>query len=121
MVTAAALAFTLALSTAISADNIRVIDGDTVAIAEERVRILGVDAPEMRGQCDAERRLARLARNAVRAWLDGAAEIRIEREERPDRYGRTLARIYIDGVNLSERLIRSTLAREWTGRREPWC
>ena len=34
--------------------KIYVIDGDTVAIARERIRVLGIDAPETReARCDA--------------------------------------------------------------------
>jgi endonuclease YncB( thermonuclease family) len=46
----------LALPT--SAAALRAIDGDTVEVDGETIRILNIDAPEIRhAQCDAERRL----------------------------------------------------------------
>jgi endonuclease YncB( thermonuclease family) len=46
----------------------RVTDGDTVVTARgERVRIIGLDAPELRGaRCPRERRLAEAARAELR-------------------------------------------------------
>lgn len=39
-----------------------VIDGDTIRCGAERVRIMGLDAPEIRARCTAEYRLAVQAR-----------------------------------------------------------
>lgn len=45
----------------------RVIDGDTVVTASgEKVRLLGFDAPDMRGKCPRERELARQAAALLR-------------------------------------------------------
>jgi len=40
-----------------------VIDGDTIRLGAERIRILNIDAPETEGRarCNAERRLAAVA------------------------------------------------------------
>lgn len=57
-----------------------VIDGDTLAVRariwigqtiETRVRLAGVDTPELRGDCDGERELAVAARNFVMARVAG--------------------------------------------------
>ena len=70
----------------------RVIDGDTLRCGSERVRLLGIDAPEMPGHCQG-RRLCEpgdpFASSASLARaLDGRLTIvRVGR----DRYGRTLA------------------------------
>lgn len=41
-----------------------VIDGDTIRLGSERIRILGIDTPEMgsNARCNAERRLADVAK-----------------------------------------------------------
>ena len=39
----------------------------------------------------------------------------------PDRYGRTLARVLVDGEDVPCILIKEGYARPWTGRREDWC
>ena len=38
-----------------------------------------------------------------------------------DRYGRKLRIVTRGGESLGEMLVAEGLAREWTGRREPWC
>ncbi|MBT4718911.1 MAG: thermonuclease family protein, partial [Rhodospirillaceae bacterium] len=57
---------------------LRVIDGDTIAVSariwlgqavETLVRVDGVDTPELKGKCAAERKLARRARGFVIDFL----------------------------------------------------
>jgi micrococcal nuclease len=101
-----------------------VVDGDTVRLGEERIRLVNIDAPEEhRAGCDAERRLGRLAKERLRNLLaSGRAEIaRGDRGRTQDRYGRTLARVKVDGVDVGETLISEGYARPWTGRRSSWC
>lgn len=61
------------------------------------------------------------AKLAVQRALDAASAVSIEREGR-DRYARTLARVYLDGADLSAALIRHGLGRAYEGgRRQGWC
>jgi micrococcal nuclease len=81
----------------------RVIDGDTIRCGSERVRLLGIDAPEMPGHCRRGRVCAEgdpLAskRSLVRAA--GRGPLRIE-PVATDRYGRTVAVVRAGGLNLS--------------------
>lgn len=92
-----------------------VVDGDTVWIAREKIRLSNIDAPEMNGKCPAERALALRARNRL-VQLLAERKITIRREGK-DRYGRTLAQL--GGVG--DQLLREGLAREWGGRRKGWC
>ena len=101
------------------AGDLTITDGDTIRAGEERIRLSGIDAAEIRGACDAERRLARLTRDRLAELLAGG-EVEIERNGR-DRYGRTLAVVYVDGEDVGERLVEEGYAREWRGRREDWC
>ncbi len=50
-----------------------------------------------------------------------ARNIKILTMGRTDRYGRTLARMEVDGQDLGVTLVNRNLARPWRGRREPWC
>ena len=72
-----------------------VIDGDTVRMGDERIRLRGIDAAEMRAGCDAERRLAILTKRRLTELLT-AGPITIQRDGL-DRYRRTLATIRIGG------------------------
>ena len=92
-----------------------VVDGDTVWIEGEKIRLAGIDAPEINGRCEYERNLARQARDRLVSLLNSRTIV-IERTG-TDRYGRTLA--YVSGAG--EVLVQEGLAKRWRGRREPWC
>jgi micrococcal nuclease len=98
------------------------IDGDTViAPGGERIRVLGVDTPELHPcRCEFECRLGQRAKRRTQKLLDtGPVTVA---PFRPDRYGRMLARILIDGRDISLILIEEGLARPYSGeRRQTWC
>lgn len=96
-----------------------VVDGDTFWIEGEKVRIADIDAPEIKGQCAYESRLAIASRNRLRELLSSGS-FRLHREGE-DRYGRTLAIVTLNGRSVGDVLVSEGLARTWTGRREPWC
>lgn len=100
----------------------RVADGDTIAVRQgERtvtVRLIGVDTPELghRARPGAPPQpYAREAAAWVRARIDGR-QVRLEYDrERLDRYGRTLAYVFLaDGTFLNRELIRHGYARAYT-------
>jgi len=101
---------------------LRVIDGDTIDLAGERIRIENIDTPETggRAECPYERTLAERATARARDLFDAAAEITVIRSGE-DRYGRTLARIVLDGADVGETLVAENLAVEWAGRQHDWC
>jgi endonuclease YncB( thermonuclease family) len=121
-----ALTVILLLAAVPAGAGARVIDGDTFDLDGERVRIANIDAPELRhGKCDAEKRLARLAKRRL-ADLLAAGVIAVvpgdpEDGRRRDRYGRLLAIVTLDGADIGAILVEEELARPWTGHREPWC
>ena len=97
-----------------------VVDGDTVWLRGEKIRLAGIDAPEKsEPKCaeeavraaDATRRLAEIL--STHQWT-------VERQGK-DRYGRTLAVFRIGSTTAGAILVREGLARVWRGRRMPWC
>jgi endonuclease YncB( thermonuclease family) len=101
-----------------------VIDGDTIRSDEERIRLEGIDAAEIgHAQCEAERRLAVLSKQRLQQLLgSGSVDIRRNQHpDKPDRYGRTLAQVLVDGEDVACVLIKEGYARPWRGRREDWC
>ena len=96
----------------------RVADGDTFTCGGERIRIEGIDAPEINGRCPSERALAIRARQRLSELLRGQVTLSGNRR---DRYGRALRRVVVNGVDVGEALIEEGYARVWRGRREPWC
>ena len=118
------------------AQVVSVLDGDTLEVRvhiwlgqslSTRVRLAGIDAPELRGKCDRERDLARRARArldpADAGARDGAGAVRL-REVRYGKFaGRVLARVEtLDGTDLGQGLLGAGLARPYDGRRRAsWC
>jgi endonuclease YncB( thermonuclease family) len=97
-------------------------DGDTLRCGQERVRVMGLDAPELRRpRCPAERSLARAARDRLAGLVAQGVTLRPMGR---DRYGRTLAVVRTrDGRDVAAVLIREGLARPYDGRgrRAGWC
>jgi micrococcal nuclease len=101
--------------------QLRVIDGDTVMIDGETVRIEGLDAPELRGQCQAEIELGRAAAARLAELLAGGYSVE---PHGLDRYRRRLAILRdAQGRNVAEVLVAEGLARAYHGRgaRQGWC
>lgn len=93
---------------------IRVIDGDTLEISGERIRLNGIDAPEMPGHCRRGRTCVPgdplASRDELAAGVDLPGEIYVRRLKR-DPYGRTVAQVTIGGVDLSCRQLLLGAAR----------
>ena len=70
----------------------RIIDGDTIVLkGGERVRYIGIDTPEMNPEEPFAKEATELNAILVEGW-----EVRLEYDnERLDRYGRTLAYVYV--------------------------
>lgn len=87
----------------------RIIDGDTIDLAGERIRLDGIDAPEMAQSCEdgAGQRYAcgKAAAKHLTA-LAASGPITCEGDER-DTYGRRIATCFANGVNLNEEMVRS--------------
>ncbi len=114
-------------------DQIKYInDGDTFTIhcipglrCENNklgIRPPNVDTPEIKGDCESERLLARLAKQHTVQLLREADVIVLKPISRQyDRYGRLLAHVIIDGQDLGESLIEHNLGKPYTNRRVNWC
>lgn len=102
-------------------------DGDTFDNQDIRYRLVGVDAPGVRGRdfsCLAELYLGRRARNMLQQEFDRPdAKVEVITFGSPvakDDYGRTLVRLRINSEDFGERLLRNDLALE-SNRRAGWC
>ena len=130
---------TLALSTqakpqygtALVSKVISVYDGDTFRVNIDslppivgkniRIRVNGVDTPEVRGKCQYEKNLALKARDFVRNKLANAKEIKLANLQR-GKYFRVVANVLVDGVSLEQELLDNELAYEYSGGKKlSWC
>lgn len=109
----------------------RVIDGDTLEVEAElwfgvvqrtAVRVRGIDTPEIKGRCAAERERAEAATDRVKTLVEGT---RVTLGWiTPDKYaGRVDAKVTLaDGRDLAAILIADGHARPYQGgRRQGWC
>ena len=105
-----------------------VIDGDTIKIGERKIRVVGIDAPEVEGQCPQERALAEQATQRMRSWVnEGPFEMVGRIDEPTDRYGRDLRTLRRQltggGTEYAAEVMRDAgLARRYSGGfRSGWC
>lgn len=93
---------------AIECQSPTVPDGDSLRCSGQRVRLLGIDAPEMPGSCRPGRQCVQGDPYAARDYLVSITRTTVRcRSEGQDRYGRILARCTANGVDLSCAMIRS--------------
>ena len=105
----------LCLAAPASADitgRARVIDGDTIEVAGTRIRLHGIDAPEIGQPCRVDGGgsldCGRWARDGV-ARLFGRARTDCVPIEL-DQYGRTVAKCYVGGTDMNARIVAEGLA-----------
>jgi micrococcal nuclease len=94
----------------------RVVDGDTLVLAGgDRVRLIGVDTPETHHPTKPVQPFGPEAYEFTRGMVEGKrVQLQFDPGETKDRYGRTLAYVYVDGEFLNEILILQGFARALT-------
>ncbi|MEJ6847531.1 thermonuclease family protein [Sinorhizobium fredii] len=86
------------------AANVNLVDGDTIKIGRKTIRIVEIDTPETyKPRCEAELVKGLAAKQRLRQLLD-AGNVTYE-PTGTDRYRRTLAHVFADGVNVGSVLI----------------
>jgi len=90
----------------------RVVDGDTIVLANgERIRYIGIDTPETKHPNKPVQYFGKEASEANRGLVEGKI-VRLEYDvQRTDRYGRTLAYVYLqDGTFVNAWLVENGYA-----------
>ena len=93
------------------ADNLKIIDGDTIILNGEKIRFSGIDTPELKQTClqgDQEVGCGMTAKMLLVKKI-GNATIECTSEGK-DTYKRTLAECFVNGESLSKFLVRSGYA-----------
>jgi endonuclease YncB( thermonuclease family) len=119
--------------------NIYVVDGDTIEVHGQRIRLIDFDAPELGGHahCGLERMLAARATSRLRQMIQLSTDIDLQIVEcscRPGtegthacNFGRACGYLTVDGRDVGNVLIAENLAHPYAcGRyscpkRRPWC
>lgn len=109
-----------------------VFDGDTFAarvklengvLVSVRVRILGIDTPEIHGECESEIMVAFKARDRLEKLLPENSTIELSNIKDDKYLGRIDANVKLkDGRDVGQIMIDEKLARKYDGgKRKKWC
>ena len=93
------------------ADNLKIIDGDTIILNGEKIRFSGIDTPELKQTClqgDQEVSCGMIAKKLLAEKIGNAIPKCIS--EGKDTYKRTLAECFVNGESLSKFLVLSGYA-----------
>ena len=86
----------------------KITDGDSLRSGDIRIRLHGIDAPEMRQMCDHNGAYAcgRAAQAYLASFLTDGATVRCEHLD-TDRYKRLVMRCYYRGIDISAAMVRA--------------
>jgi len=125
MLVVVALALDTGETRAVTAPEIRVIDGDTIRFEGESYRLVDFDAPETgeRARCAVEVRLGREAKDYLQALVSGSERVTLTRvpcacprgteSTMACNYARLCGRLRVDGLDVGPLLIAQSLARPY--------
>lgn len=99
------------------------IDGDTFKLGDRKIRITGIDAPELLApQCAGEEALARRSAERLLELLNQSEfEMVAHRLQRQDRHGRDLMVVRRQGRSIGDTLIDEGFAHRYIGSKWSWC
>lgn len=96
-----------------------VYDGDTITVdvdlgfgiwmKEQKLRLYGIDTPEVRGE---EREEGLIARDYLRDRILGSWVFIKTLKDKKGKYGRWLARVFVDGEDINRELVNMGYAAE---------
>ncbi len=103
---------------------IKVYDGDTITIASKlpypespiyrfSVRLNGIDCPEIKGKDENEKECAKIAKEEMTKLA--FKEIVTLKNVQTEKYGRILADVYVNDINLNNHLLEQRLAVKYDG------
>lgn len=108
-------------------------DGDTITLNipkifpffgnMAKVRLMGIDAPEIKSKDECESKLAQKAKRRLHSILSTARTLEL-RNFKKEKYFRIVGELYADGVNVSHKMLKAHLAVPYAGGHKTavnWC
>ena len=91
--------------------EIKIIDGDTIHLNDEKIRFTGIDTPELKQTCNKNKEIIYCGIKAKQLLIDkiGKSKVTCIREGK-DQYKRTLAECFVNDLSLSRFLVREGYA-----------
>tara|TARA_R100000544_G_scaffold19372_1_gene9316 strand:+ start:85 stop:519 length:435 start_codon:yes stop_codon:yes gene_type:complete len=104
----------------------RVVDGDTIDVILDlgfsilhkcRVRLFGIDTPESRTRNKDEKVRGKLAARFLQNAIDNGAHVTLQTQlkDSKGKYGRVLASVIVDGININQSMITNHMAVRYEG------
>lgn len=110
----------------VSAEVVRVIDGDTLLVlarpwpqqtVEVYVRLRGIDTPELKARCAEGRQAADQARHLLEEMASTSPKVSLTRIAADKYFGRIVADVALaDGRNPAKEMMAAGLAKSYAGR-----
>ena len=91
--------------------EIKIIDGDTIHLNNEKIRFTGIDTPELKQTCNKNNEIIYCGIQARQLLINkiGKNKVKCVREGK-DQYKRTLAECFVNDLSLSKFLVREGYA-----------
>ena len=91
--------------------EIKIIDGDTIHLNNEKIRFTGIDTPELKQTCNKNSEIIYCGIKAKQLLIDKIGKNKVTCiRERKDQYKRTLAECFVNDLSLSRFLVREGYA-----------
>jgi endonuclease YncB( thermonuclease family) len=100
-----------------------VVDGDTIWMDGQNIRIADIDTPETHDyRCPEEKALGDRATQRLHQLVNsGTVTLQPIGDRDVDGYGRKLRIVSVNGMSVGDTLVSEGLARYYEGRKQPWC
>lgn len=99
-----------------------VVDGDTIWLEGQNIRIADIDAPETHEyDCPEEKALGDRATLRLQELVNSGPVSLSSIDRDQDVYGRKLRLVYVNGQSVGDTLVGEGLARYYRGGKRPWC
>tara|TARA_B100000902_G_scaffold325620_1_gene320354 strand:+ start:928 stop:1407 length:480 start_codon:yes stop_codon:yes gene_type:complete len=91
--------------------EIKIIDGDTIQLNNEKIRFTGIDTPELKQTCSKNNEIIYCGIKARQLLIDKIGKNKVHCIKKGmDQYERTLAECFINNLSLSKFLVREGYA-----------
>lgn len=120
----------LFVSFSVQSSTPRVLDGDTVdtgisyeGLPTVKLRLFGIDTPEMKGKCDLEKQKAREAKEFLEKLISSSNRIEIKFLAWDKYGGRAVGHLLLDGKSASDTMIEKGHGISYFGEKKnhSWC
>ena len=95
----------------IKSQELKIVDGDTIHLNDEKIRFIGIDTPELKQTCNKQGIKDYCGATAKKILIDKIGSKTVECiSQGKDQYKRTLAECFVNNESLSSYLVRSGYA-----------